>query len=290
MANEIIICAAQMAPNSEEKKYNADRILKMIGDAAKENVKIISFPECCLTPFFTLKNTKHFDQYFDTLPNEITSDIMKSAKENNINVILPYAEKTPIRYYNSAVVINSNGDIVGKYRKMHIPGAFVKDEVMNYEKIYFSPGDLGFPCFNLDGIKIGIQICYDRHFPEGFRSLSLSGAQIIFNVTGAGAYGKPWRSDTWELLLRARAFENGVYVVGVNKVGLEYGQDYFGRSLIASPISGDIAGKTQDHGDDELLIKRIDLDDITEARKRLPAFRDLRVDQYSEIYSNINKL
>ncbi|MDI5935287.1 carbon-nitrogen hydrolase family protein [Halomonas kalidii] len=289
MINEIVICAAQMAPNSEDKRVNADRILKMIGDAAKENAKIIAFPECALTPFFTLKNTKDFDHYFDTVPNEITSEIMKSAKDNDISVILPYAEKTNIRYYNSAAVINSKGQLIGNYRKVHIPGAFVQDEVKNFEKIYFTPGDLGFPCFDLDGVRVGIQICYDRHFPEGFRSLALSGAQIIFNVTGAGAYGKPWRSDSWELLLRARAFENGVYVVGVNKIGLEYGQDYFGRSLVASPLGGEITGKTQDHGEDELLIKRIDLDDITEARKRLPAFRDIRIDQYADIYRNINQ-
>jgi beta-ureidopropionase len=287
MGRKVTICAAQMAPNSEQKEINITRIISMIHQAGEKGVQIIAFPECALTPFFTLKNHKDFDQYFDELPNEETKEIFETAKRYGMAMVLPYAEKTPLRYYNSAAVANSSGEIIGNYRKIHIPGAFVKDEVKNFERVYFTPGDLGFPVFNLGIVKIGVQICYDRHFPEGYRSLALSGAEIIFNVTAAGSYGKSWRSDSWELLIRSRAFENGVYVVGVNKVGLEYGQDYFGQSLITSPLGGDIINAAKENEGDELIIQTLDLDLIIEARKRLPAFRDIRPDQYENIYRPI---
>lgn len=285
MSREVMVCAAQMGPNSESKEENIERMISMVQEAGKKGVDIICFPECALTPFFTLENSRDFDQYLDTLPNEITEKLFEETKNHKMAMVLPYAERTPHCNYNSAVISNRNGEIIGNYRKAHLPGAFVGDAVGNFEKLYFTPGNTGFPVFDLGFAKVGIQICYDRHFPEGFRALALSGAEIIFNPTAAGSYGgNRWRSDSWELMIRSRAFENNVFLVGVNKVDLEYGQDYFGRSIIASPLGGDVIAEPERNEGDELIIQSLDLDLINEARKRLPVFRDLRKDLYKDIW------
>ena len=285
MANKVIISAAQMGPssyNNEEvdKKENVLRILALLEKAIDEKVRIICFPELSLTNYFALHSDRNFEYYFDQIPNELTEDIFKLSKEHSVSVILPYAEFDGVAYYNTAGVID-NGELVGKYRKTHIPSAFVAADVGlgNFEKQYFTPGNLGYPVFDLQGVKVGVQICYDRHFPEGYRSLTLNGAQLIFNPTALPYRGFEWRKTTWETFLRVRSFENQVFVAGVNKGGLESSLDFAGDSMVINPIGGEVMKKAETK-DDELVTVEIDLDDIIEAKKILPIFRDRCPSQY----------
>lgn len=276
MKRPVVIAAAQMGPNSEVLDENVRRIISLMSKAYEQGANIICFPELALTPFFAVKNTRNVEHYFIDQQHPCLEAIKEKARACKLNVILGYAEKTPIHYFNSAMVINEQGKLAGNYRKMHLPGAMIDDGVGNFEKIFFSPGNSNYPVFDLGIAKIGLQICYDRHFPEGYRALALSGAEIIFNVTAAGSYGKSWRADTWELILRARAFENNIFVVGVNKAGPEYGKDYFGHSMIVSPLGGDILAVAQESPEDQLAVHALDLSDLIEARLRLPFARDRR--------------
>ena len=144
-----------------------------------------------------------------------------------------------------------------------------------YEKLYFTPGDLGYPVMDVGFARVGVQICYDRNFPEGYRVLALRGAEVVYTPTALMRVGGVWGSNTWELVLRARAYENGIFVVGVNKAGHEWGLDYVGDSLVACPLDGSVTARTEAEADD-LLVVEVDLDDIQEARKRLPFMRDRR--------------
>jgi predicted amidohydrolase len=285
MSNKILICAAQMGPSSfsngqVDKKGNVQRILALLEKAIQEKVKVICFPELSLTNYFAVRMNRNYESYFDQIPNELTRDIFSLTREKPISIILPYAEFDGVAYYNTAGVIQQ-GQLIGKYRKTHIPSAFVAAEVGlgNFEKQYFAPGNLGYPVFDLQGVRVGIQICYDRHFPEGYRALALKGAQLVFNPTALPYRGLEWRKTTWETFLRVRSFENNLFVAGVNKGGMEEGLDFAGDTLFINPIGGVVMAKSKTKGD-ELVTVEIDPDDIIESKKILPVFRDRRPAEY----------
>jgi predicted amidohydrolase len=246
--------------------------------ARNQGVELLAFPELALTPFFAVQYMREFEHYFIESSSSPLNQIRLKAKELGIHVIVGYAEKSGSYYYNTAILINKEGQDMGSYRKMHLPAPLINDNLGNYEKIYFSPGNLGYPVFNLGDVKVGLQICYDRHFPEGFRSLALAGADIIFNLTATSSFGVDWRSEMWELLLRARAFENGVFIVGINKSGIEYGKEYYGKSMIISPLGANILSVAEKTEKDTLILNTIDLTDRHEAYLRLPYLRDLRAE------------
>jgi predicted amidohydrolase len=272
---ELVVAAAQMAPNSESVEENVNRIIHMMHTAKELDVNIIAFPELCFTPFFPVIYTREFQHYFMNDDCDAITTVRHKAKELEMTTVIGYAEKSEGRYYNTAIVINSNGDIAGKYRKVHIPAPLINDHMGNYEKIYFTPGDLGYPVIEADHVRIGLQICYDRHFPEGYRAQALQDADIIFNITATSSFSSDWRSETWKLLLRARAFENGVFVVGVNKTGQEYGKEYYGHSMIVSPLGAEVLAFAETTQEDFLLSHKIDLSDRWEAYLRLPFKRDI---------------
>jgi len=287
MANKVIVAAAQMGPSSYkqgavDKHANVQRILALMEEAIKEKVKIIGFVELCLTDFFPVRNNRNYDRSYDQLPNGLTKDIFTLTKEHPISVILPYGEFDGVTYYNTAAFI-AQGELLGKYRKTHISGAWMPGKGVGvFEKQYFAPGNLGYPVYDLDGVKVGVQICYDRYFPEGYRTLALRGAQIVFNPTGLGYKGVKMRVLTWEPLVRIRSVENNVFVVAVNKAGLENDVDYAGESSIINPIAGEVMVKTKTKGD-ELITAELDLDDILEAKKNVPVFRDRRPSEYKAL-------
>jgi beta-ureidopropionase len=230
MSNRVMIGAAQMGPSSfigknVDKKDNVRRILALLEKAIKRNVKIVCLPELALTDYFPVRMDPNFEQYCDQIPNDQTKVIFSFTREHPISVILPYAEFDGIAFYNTAGVIHK-GQLLGKYRKIHIPGALVDQEggvIISSEKQYFTPGNLGYPVFDLYGVKVGIQICYDRAFPEGYRALALNGAQLVFNPTNVGYRRYEWRKTLWKTFLTVRSFENNLFVVGVNKGGVENG-------------------------------------------------------------------
>lgn len=283
MSNKAIISAGQMAGASRDKKENVLRILDLMKEAEKQGVDVVCFGELSLSPYFAIEpNREYLDIYFDNIPNDLTKEIFRFTEKNHLAIVLPYAETDGVHFFNTAAFI-ANGQIVGKYRKVHMPGAFLKPGeklIGNYEKIYFATGNLGFPVYEMNGVKVGVQICYDRHFPEGYRCLTLKGAQVVFNPTALPDRGLAWRRVTWEPFLKVRAFENGIFVVGVNKAGIEGDIEFMGQSIVLSPIGGDVLAKAKTD-QDELVTCEIDLDDINEARKILPWNRDRRPENYN---------
>lgn len=224
---------------------------------------------------------------FDPMPSPLINPIVEEAKKNHMALILAYAERDGIHRYNAAIVYDTDGHVLGKYRKMHIPAYFPSNlpgGTGSYERLYFAPGNLGFPVFELKelGVKISVQICYDRMFPEGYRILALKGAGIVFNPTNYAAYGQDYRLRAWGRLAQSRAYENGFFVCIPNKAGIEGERDNTGRSMIISPIGGDIM-VTGSPDKEEVVAAEIDLDDVAEARKKLPFWRDRRSDQYSDL-------
>lgn len=281
------IAAAQLGPSSSTKQENVKRMVRLMEAAAGQGVTLLSFPELALTPYFPADNTREFEHHFDELPAPLTEPLFEAARTAGIAFVLPYAERSGVCFFNTALVVDGAGVVAGKYRKVHLPANFHPgfSGSSSYEKMYFTPGDLGFPVFRVNGVSVGVQICYDRQFPEGYRCLALDGAQIIFTPTVLASHGNPARVEMWPLTLRARAIENGVFVVGIGKAGSENGIDHVGASLVISPLGGQILARAATD-EDELVVSDLDLADVTEARRRLPWGRDRRPAEYRRLTEN----
>lgn len=280
MEERLILAAAQMGPASSTKEDNVQRALSLLKQAQEKGARIVGLPELCLTEFFPVKNLREFEIFFNQIPDPITLPIVQFSEKTDMAVVLPFAEREGFSFYNTAVILQ-RGQVIGKYRKVHLPASLPRGAkgVTVYEKVYFAPGNLGFPVFNLGFARVGIQICYDRHFPEGFRCLALDGAQIIFNPNNAPA----WRgTEAMEMLLRARAIENCTFLVVSNKAGIENDRPYTGRSMIISPMGGEIMAVAETDGD-ELVTAEIDLLDCVDAQKAIFYSRDRRPDLYKRL-------
>lgn len=280
MSRIVRVAAAQLGP-SGTKDENAERMRALVDRAADEGVEIAAFPELSLTPYFCIKNERGYEQYFVPVDDPRIASVLERAGRRGVALVLPFAERDGIRFFNSAVVSDTKGRVVGRYRKIHIPGAFPFQDrgALVFEKLYFTPGDLGYPVFDIGPARIGVQICYERNFPEGYRILAMRGAEIVFTPTNLMRIGSVWHSGTWELVLRARAYENGLFIVGINKAGQEWGLDYVGDSLVARPTDGEVVARSAAATDD-LLVVDCDLDEIDEARRRLPFMRDRQPHTY----------
>jgi predicted amidohydrolase len=286
MARTIKVAAAQTGPVlGEDMRPGVEVACSMIEQAARQNVDIICFSELFLTPFFPNQLRSDYEHFFLELPSPVTDPLFETARRHGVAVVFPYGEKAGRSYYNSAAVFDRAGRHVGTYRKTHIPAILpsnVKGGTGSYEKFYFTPGD-SLPIFEMEGVRFGIQICYDRKFPEGSRALALQGAEIIFMPICAATYGENvLRGDTWELPLQGRAYENGVYVVAVNRSGDENGRRHIGKSMIVSPVGASIMAIA---GVDEpqLLVQELDLDAVATAQRSLPWWRDRRPDLYKHL-------
>ncbi|MFQ5960605.1 MAG: carbon-nitrogen hydrolase family protein [Candidatus Methylomirabilales bacterium] len=285
MSRMVKVAAAQLGPSSEDKKEVVGRLERLMEEAADRRVDIIGFPELCLTPFFPNRLERDNDHWFDELPSPLTERLFGIARDAGMVVVFPYGEKDGIYHYNAALVIDATGAILGKYRKTHIPAYFPSTRpggTGSFERLYFAPGNLGFPVFDTAKGKLGVQICYDRMFPEGSRVLGLRGAEIVFYPHNYALYGFEYRGRAWGRLIMARAYENGFFAVVPNKAGTEGVRDNAGRSLIISPLGGEILAEGSPDGE-ELLVLEIDLDDVIEARRRLPFWRDRRPERYGEL-------
>lgn len=286
MARTITVAAAQTGPVlSDDIGPGVAQACRMVEEGAGKHVDIICFSELFLTPFFPNRLEKNFEKWFIELSDARLRPLLETAKKNKIALLLPFGEKRGRNFHNATAVFAKDGRLVGTYRKTHIPAIFpseLKGGTGSYEKFYFTPGD-DFPVFDVDGVKIGIQICYDRKFPEGSRMLAVRGAEIIFMPICAASYGESkLRDKAWDLPLRARAYENGTFVVAVNRAGDEHGRRHLGHSMIVSPIGGEIlleAGEEKS----ELLVQTIDLDDVRVAQTSLPWWRDRRPELYADL-------
>jgi len=256
----------------------------MVDAAADAGADIVCFSELFLTPFFPNRLMEDFDHLFLMLPSPVTDPIFERAKQRGLAMIFPYGEKTNSAYYNSARVVDATGAHVGTYRKTHIPAYFpteLQGGTGSYEKFYFTPGD-ALPVFDVAGARIGIQICNDRLYPEPSRVLARRGAEIIFMPICYSTYGDPdHRISIWEVPLRSRAYENGVWVAAANRVGTEEPRVHIGRSMLVDPRGGIV--REAGMNEPELLVETIDLDAVTKQRKKFPWWRDSRPDLYDDI-------
>jgi N-carbamoylputrescine amidase len=233
--------------------------------------------------YFCVETREEYFDWAEPIPGPTIERMGAVAREAGIVLIAPIFERTPEgRFFNTAAVIGPDGQVIGKYRKSSIPFMDVgrSSEPRGNEKYYFEPGDLGFPTFDTPFGRIGILICYDRHFPEAARVLGLGGAEIVFVPTATTFMTR----YLWDLELRAHALANIYYVCGVNKVGVDAGgssRNHFGNSMIINP-RGEILVEANDTGED-IAIAEVDLSVIPELRALWGYYRDRRPDQYGPL-------
>jgi beta-ureidopropionase len=251
---------------------------KAARDAAAQGAQIIGFQEVFNAPYFCqVQEAEHY-KWAESIPGPTTERFQALAKELGIVVVLPiYEVESAGFYYNTAVVIDADGSFLGKYRKHHIP------QVKGFwEKYYFKPGNLGWPVFDTAVGKVGVYICYDRHFPEGWRELGLNGAEIVFNPSAT----KPGLSNRlWEIEQPAAAAANQYYIGANNRVGTEseeFGDlavTFYGSSYFVDP-RGNYVGDIASQDKSELVVRDLDLDVIREVRNSWQFYRDRRPDSY----------
>lgn len=271
MTRRIHVAAGQLGPNQEtdSRAEIVARMLALLGQAINAGVEVLVYPELALTTYFPKRIRDDYEQFFDTeMPNATVEPLFRRAREAGVAFHLGYAERTPEgRHYNTAIYVDERGEILHRYRKLHLPGlpsTAPYGLVRVYEPHYFAHGDTGFTTFRTRQATMGISICQDRRYPETYRALGLTGAQIV--LTGYNTPASPLALSQNELSLRAGAYENSLFVVGVAKAGVEDGVHLIGGSCIVDP-HGQVVARASTEGD-ELVSARIDLDQVDEARQR----------------------
>ncbi len=256
-----------------------EKHLGLIEEAARKDVQVLCLQELFYGPYFCAEQKTRWYELVERIPEGPTVQLMQEqAKKYGMVMVVPiYEEDMTGVYYNSAAVIDADGDYLGKYRKHHIPHC----EPGFWEKFYFKPGNLGYPVFETAAGRVGVYICYDRHFPEGARILGLNGAEIVFNpsATVAGL-----SEHLWKLEQPAHAVANQYYVGAVNRVGREQPWDigeFYGSSYFCDPRGQMITEASRDK--DEVVVADLDLDKIEEVRHVWQFFRDRRPETYDPI-------
>src|SRR5919107_2134823 len=267
------------APIEEIKRLNLEKHLKLIEDAASQGVQILCMQEVFTTPYFCAEQQTRWYEAVERIPDGPTVKLMQDvAKRHGMVIIVPIYEEDIVGvYYNTAAVIDADGKYLGKYRKNHIPHV----NPGFWEKFYFRPGNLGYPCFDTAYARVGVYICYDRHFPEGARALGLNGAEIVFNpsatVAGLSEY-------LWKLEQPAHAVANGYFVGAINRVGTEapwgIGR-FYGTSYIVNPRGEFLAVASEDK--EELVHADCDLELIDQVRNVWQFYRDRRPETYEDL-------
>ena len=259
------------------REANVDKHLALIEQAGREGVQILCMQEIFTGPYFCAEQTTRWYEATERIPDGPTTKLMqKLAQKHQMVIIVPlYEEETTGVYYNTAAVIDADGTYLGKYRKNHIPHCAPGF----WEKFYFRPGNLGYPVFETKYGKVGVYICYDRHFPEGARELGLNGAEIVFNpsatVAGLSEY-------LWKLEQPAHAVANAFFVGAINRVGVEAPWnigEFYGQSYFCDPRGQFVAEGSRDKT--ELVTAELDLDKIREVRNVWQFFRDRRPETYT---------
>ena len=282
--SRIALVQMKMSPN---KKKNISNAISNIYKSKKKGASIICLPELFLTQYFC-QTEKHSNfNLAEKIPGPTTNIFCLLAKKLRVILILSiFEKKTSGIYHNTCIVIDENGKIIGKYRKMHIP-----DDPQYYEKFYFTPGDLGFKTFKTSKGNLGTLICWDQWFPEAARLTALKGAEVLFYPTAIGWHPKEKKKfgktqlESWLSIQRSHAISNGIYVAAINRVGLEkQGSkklEFWGNSVIFDP-SGKVVKKA--NLTEKILICDIDFKKIESARRHWPFFRDRRIDFYKGIH------
>lgn len=285
MARTVVVAAAQTgAVTQTAEPAIVEAALAMIDEARGAGVRLVVFPELFLAPFFANRLVSDFDRFFLGADDPVLLRIRQHAARAGVALVLPFPERAASGWFNTALVANAAGEVLGLYRKTHIPAYFPNDRpggTGSYEKFYFTPGQ-SLDTYDVDGLRIGIQICNDRLYPEASRVLALRGAELIAMPIAFSVYADPaQRSSIWEIPPRARAYENGLFVLACNRVGQEGERRHLGRSMVVDPLGMIRCEAGTDSA--QLLVSEIDLDEIGRARAGLAWWRDRRPDLYGPL-------
>jgi len=258
MKNKFVTIGLIQSRVSTDIEANVEKTVKMIRQAAKSGAQIVCLQELFQTPYFPQRQSESKDKYAETIPGKTTEVMKKLAKELGIVLIVPLFEKAKNgKYYNTAVVINETGKILGKYHKIHIP-----QDPGFYEKDYFEHGQEGYKVFKTKFGKFAVLICYDQWFPEAAREAKLAGAEIIFYPTAIANiidYVPPeghWQ-NAWETVMRGHAIANSIVVAAVNRIGREGGSQFWGQSFVSDAF-GKIIKKAASERE-EIIVAKVDL-------------------------------
>jgi N-carbamoylputrescine amidase len=291
--NKYTVGLVQMRMGADPEANFATAVAR-IREAAGRGAKIVCLPELFRTQYFCQREEPALFNLAEEIPGPSTAKLSELARELHVAIIASLFERRAAGlYHNTAVTLNADGKLVGVYRKMHIP-----DDPLYYEKYYFTPGDLGFKAVDTEFGRVGTLVCWDQWYPEGARITALQGAEALFYPTAIGwhpaekaEFGAA-QYDAWQTIQRAHAIANGVYVAGVNRVGVEHGDilgnraegvglEFWGGSFLADPFGRVIAKAS--HDKEEILIGEIDTALIEETRRNWPFLRDRRIDAYAPI-------
>jgi N-carbamoylputrescine amidase len=269
-------------PVPKHKDAAIEKHLRLIEEAAQKGAKVVCLQEIFYGPYFCSEQKTKWYESAESIPDGPTTRLMQEqARKHNLVLVVPmYEQALPGVYYNTAVVIDADGTFLGKFRKIHIPHVQAgKDPNTGFwEKYYFKPGNLGYPVFDTAYARVGVYICYDRHFPEGARVLGLNGAEIVFNpsatVAGLSEY-------LWKLEQPAHAVANGYFMGAINRVGWEAPWkmgEFYGQSYFVDPRGNFLVVGSRDK--DEVVVADLNLDMIKEVRNVWQFYRDRRPETY----------
>ena len=273
------LCEPATSPVARIKQAMIDKHVNLIRQVAEKGAQICCLQELFYGPYFCVEQDAKWYELTEPIPGPTTKLMQDLARQHEMVLVVPmYEEDLPGVYYNSAAVIDADGEYLGKFRKIHIPHCAPGF----WEKFYFKPGNLGYPVFQTRVGKVGVYICYDRHFPDGARCLGLGGAEIVFNpsatVAGLSEY-------LWKLEQPAHAVANQYFVGAINRPGWEEPWrvgEFYGQSYFCDP-RGQLVSVSEKRDEDDLIFADIDLDMIREVRNVWQFFRDRRPETYGAI-------
>jgi N-carbamoylputrescine amidase len=263
---------------TDDPADNLRRTLALIDQAAAKGAQVVCTQELFMGPYFCQEEDAALFDLAEPVPGPTTEALQRKARQRGIVIVGSLFEKRARGlYHNTAVVVDADGSLLGKYRKMHIP-----DDPRFYEKFYFTPGDLGFKAFDTKFGRIGTLVCWDQWYPEAARLTAMQGADILFYPTAIGTWlgemeYKGIQHQAWHTIQRSHAVANGCFVVAVNRVGTEGELRFWGRSFVAKPM-GIVAAEAGEG--EEVLVVDCDLKEIEAARRGWPFLRDRRIDAY----------
>ncbi|MEO0359736.1 MAG: N-carbamoyl-D-amino-acid hydrolase [Pseudomonadota bacterium] len=298
---EIVVGGAQMGPiqKADRREAVVERMIALFEQAADQGCDLVVFPELCLTTFFPrwwMEDQAEIDAWFEReMPNDAVRPLFDRAREASVAISFGYAELTPEgRRFNTQILTDKSGEIIAKYRKVHLPGHDEYDPDRTHqhlEKRYFEPGDLGFPVWRTQNAIMGMCVCNDRRWPETYRVMGLQGVELImlgYNTptTNSQLGDEDTAQRLWhsELSMIAGAYQNSTWVVGVAKAGVEDGHPLMGGSVIVDP-SGEVVAKAKTEGD-ELIVHACDMDACNFGKETIFDFdRHRRIEHYGLITS-----
>ncbi|MDQ5954707.1 MAG: hydrolase protein [Patescibacteria group bacterium] len=285
MKNEFVTIATIQSSVSPDIQSNIQKTAKLVENAAKKGAQIICLQELYSTPYFPQYQKVNKDKFTETIPGTSSEVFKEIAKKYGVVIIVPIYEKEikngKTEYHNSAVVIDEKGKLLPTYRKIHIP-----QDPLFYEKNYFKQSNSGYKIYKTKFGNFAVLICYDQWFPEAARSVTLAGADLVFyptaigNILGVKEKEGDWH-DAWETVMRGHAIANNIYVVAVNRVGIEDKLKFWGQSFICDAFGKVINRASKDK--DQILISKVDLSANKSIREEWGFMRNRRTDTYNSI-------